>query len=198
MIDIDTNHNNIKNISRMHKMITEPMILPYKAILERCEKEFEQAFCHNHGKCYEIKDSKSLNNQERFCECDLGYGDKHCTNKLPDGEYRTIKDRSDINKKHPVNQKELVIENKQTETIILRSSTERNIANEYNFGNTIPCPEPFDQDFCINGKCFMFSSLINDYFCDCHDNFTGIRCEMKVTDHYYETRRPRRDLRGNF
>ena len=44
----------------------------------------------------------------------------------------------------------------------------------------------------------MLSKLIDAYFCVCEDDYTGIRCEMKGTDHYYETRRVRRSLRGEF
>lgn len=193
LIDIETSHNSIKNTSRMYRLITEPIILPREAILERCEEEFEQAFCHNHGKCYEITDSRSPNDKERFCLCDRGYGDKQCTNKLPDGEYRTIKDRSDINKKVPVTT--TIKTTTEIETKIW-TSTERNIANEHHYGHKVPCPEPYDQDFCIHGECFMFSGLINNYVCVCNDDFTGLRCESKVPDYHYETR-PRRDIPGS-
>ncbi|XP_070502871.1 uncharacterized protein [Chironomus tepperi] len=193
MIDIEINYNNIKNISRMQRYYTEPIILQVGAELQRCEHEFEQVFCHNHGKCIKIKAPGSSNNEKAQCICDTGYADPRCMTKLPDGEYKTVNDRSDINHKLPAT---TTIES-TIETKILRSTTERNIANEKDFGEKIPCPEPFDQHFCIHGECFTFSNTIDGYYCICHDDFTGLRCEEKGTDHYYQTRKSRREIRSS-
>lgn len=184
-IKIDTNFNNNKNISRMQRFITEPIILQIGEKPQRCEKEFEQVFCHNHGKCIKTKIAGSSDNERAHCICDSGYTDPRCMTKLPDFDYRTIKGRSDLNRKDP-----------STTTVEPSNETKKleNLAE--NFGDKIPCPEPFDQDFCIHGQCISFSNMNDGYFCVCHDDYTGIRCEMKATDHYYETKRVRRHLQG--
>ena len=191
------NDNNYNNVSRMQRFITEPIILQIGEEPERCEEEFEQVYCHNHGKCIKIKIPGSSSNEKAHCICDSGYADPRCMTKLPDGEYRTINDRSDINYKD--------LSSTTMETTIktkIMSTTERNIANEPNIklSDASPCPEPWNHDFCINGECIMFPHLSTvDYFCDCHNEFTGLRCERKTIDyHGLVKERARRDIRGRF
>ncbi|KAL7025552.1 hypothetical protein ACKWTF_013528 [Chironomus riparius] len=194
-IDID-NDNNIKNLSRMQRFYTEPIILQIGEEPERCEDEFEKVYCHNHGKCIKIKIPGSSSYEKAHCICDDGYSDSRCMTKVPDGEYRTIKDRSDINHKHPSST--TIVTTTETKTL---SSTERNIANEPNkkLGDKSPCPEPWNHDFCINGECIMLPHLSTvDYFCDCHNEFTGLRCERKAIDYHDLKIRARRDIRGRF
>lgn len=194
--DESTDNENIinsRNIIDDNDKITSNVIL-------KCTKAFEEKFCHRNGKCVIVESAIEGHNIHAECVCNPGFTGERCMHKLPDYEYHTVIGRQDIAKETLTETSTKTT--KKTPKVTIKSSTVRSILNEKEHDVKAPCPTPWNEDFCINGECFMIPRLSTiDYFCNCYDDWFGSRCTEKLIDFNFEThvssgRRVRRDDTG--